>query len=160
MSDEKSFFEPHEILRVAAGTDRFSEKRSLGISTILFKVTPQDAGGILLIENVFHERGGPARHLHHHQDEWFYALEGEFVFEVGEQRFEVAAGESLLAPRGIPHVWAFNGAGLGRMLIGFFPARKMEAFFREAAKLNSMPPQDPELWRAHEMELIGPPLSL
>jgi hypothetical protein len=40
----------------------------------------------------------------------------------------------------------------------FTPAGKMEAFFREVTKANAMPPQDAELWRAHGMELLGPPL--
>jgi hypothetical protein len=44
------------------------------------------------------------------------------------------------------------------MLITFMPAGKMEAFFREVTKANAMPPQDPQLWRAHGMELVGPPL--
>ena len=69
-------------------------------------------------------------------------------------------GDSLLAPRKVPHVWAFVGDIRGRMLITFMPAGKMEAFFREVTKANAMPPQDPELWRAHGMELLGPPLSV
>jgi hypothetical protein len=39
------------------------------------------------------------------------------------------------------------------------PAGKMEAFFREVTKTNAMPAQDPALWRAHGMEVVGPPLS-
>ena len=57
-------------LRVAAGEDRFGEHRGLGISTIDFKVSPQDEGGLLYLENTFHAKGGPARHLHYNQDEW------------------------------------------------------------------------------------------
>jgi len=30
----------------------------------------------------------------------------------------------------------------------------------EVTKANAMPPQDPELWRAHGMELVGPPLQV
>jgi hypothetical protein len=45
-------------------------------------------------------------------------------------------------------------------LIVFTPAGKMEAFFREVTKANAMPPQDPALWRAHGMELVGPPLPV
>ena len=41
------------------------------------------------------------------------------------------------------------------MLIAFMPAGKMEAFFREVTRANAMPPQDPELWRSHGMELLG-----
>ena len=146
------------VLRVAAGEDRFGEQRGLGISVITFKVVPQDSAGLLVIENSFRAKGGPARHLHHTQDEWFYAVEGEFVIEVGQERFTMKPGDSLLAPRQVPHVWAYVGDTTGRMLIAFMPAGKMEAFFREVTKDNAMPPQDPKLWQAHDMELLGPPL--
>ena len=148
-------------LRVAAGEDRFGEHRGLGISAIAFKVCPQDSSGLFIIENTFGEKGGgPARHLHYDQDEWFYAVEGEFIVEVGQEKFRLKPGDSLLAPRQVPHVWAHVGDARGRILIEFMPAGKMEAFFREVTKANTMPPQDPELWRAHGMELLGPPLPV
>jgi len=147
------------VLRVAANEDQFGEHRGLGVSAITFKVTPKDNNGIFIIENTFHEKGGPAKHLHYDQDEWFYAVEGEFLLEVGQERFRLKPGDSALAPRKIPHVWAYTGGSRGRMLIAFMPAGKMEAFFREVTKANAMPPQDPELWRAHGMELLGPPLK-
>lgn len=146
---------------VASGEDRFGEHRGLGISVITFKVIPQDGNGAFIIENTFREKGGPARHLHFYQDEWFYAVEGEFIFEVGQEKLRLKPGDSLLAPRNIPHVWAYTGVGAsGRILIAFTPAGKMEAFFREVTKANAMPPQDPALWKAHDMELLGPPLSV
>ena len=46
------------------------------------------------------------------------------------------------------------------ILVAFAPAGNMEAFFREVSKANAMPPQDPELWRAHGMQLLGPPMKL
>jgi mannose-6-phosphate isomerase-like protein (cupin superfamily) len=147
----------HPIL---AGDDQFGEHRGLGISSIAFKVTPQASDGLFIIENTFKLRGGPARHLHHDQDEWFYAVEGEFIIEVGEERFTLNPGDSLLAPRKVPHVWAYVGDVRGRMLIAFMPAGKMEAFFREVTRSNAMPANDPELWRAYGMELLGPPLPV
>lgn len=105
-------------------------------------------------------RGGPARHLHYDQDEWFYVLDGEFLIEVGADRYTFLPGDSLLAPRTAPHVWASIGTPHGRILITFLPAGRMEAFFREVTKANAMPPQDPDLWRAHGMELVGPPLAV
>ena len=144
---------------VVAGEDQFGEHRSLGISSITFKVTPQDSHDLFIIENTFREKGGgPARHLHYDQDEWFYAVEGEFILHVGQEEFRLQPGDSLLAPRRVPHVWAYTGGIRGRILIAFMPAGKMEAFFREVTKANAMPPQDPELWRAYGMELLGPPL--
>lgn len=151
---------PAAFLHLAAGQDRYGERRSLGVSAISFKLCPKDGGGVLVVENAFHAPGGPARHLHHEQDEWFYALEGEFLMEIGEERFRLQPGDSVLGPRRVPHVWAHVGQGTGRILIAFFPAGQMEAFFREVTKANAMPPQDPALWRAHGMDLLGPPLAL
>lgn len=146
--------------RIAADEDQFEEHRGLGVSEIKFKVTPKDSDGIFIIENIFHKKGGPAKHLHYDQDEWFYVVEGEFTLEVGQDTFSLAPGDSVLAPRKVSHVWAYTGSQRGKILIAFMPAGKMEAFFREVTKANAMPPQDPELWRAHGMELLGPPLKV
>ncbi len=73
-------------LRVAAGADRFGEQRGLGISTIAFKVTMPNPGDLFILENTFLAKGGPARHLHYEQEEWFYILEGEML------AFETNAG--------------------------------------------------------------------
>lgn len=159
MSESRSTDMP-TALRVAAGADRFGEQRGLGISAIAFKVTTPNPNRLFILENTFLAKGGPARHLHYDQEEWFYILEGEFQFEVGADRFRLQPGDSLLAPRQIPHVWAFVGEARGRVLIAFLPAGKMEAFFREVTKANAMPPQDPAVWRTHGMELLGPPLPV
>ena len=148
------------IHRVPAGADRFDEVRELGVSTIQFKVAGAGSQGLLVLENTFHARGGPARHLHVDQDEWFYVVDGEFVMEVGTERFSLHPGDSVLAPRQVPHVWAHVGDGRGRILVAFTPAGQMEAFFRIVTAHNAMPPQDPALWRAHGMELLGPPLPV
>ncbi len=145
---------------VPAGADRYGEFRGLGVSVITFKVVPADAAGLLVLENTFHARGGPARHRHFAQDEWFFAVEGEFIVEIGPTSHTLRAGDSIVGPRGIPHVWACVGDGRGRMVVAFSPVGQMEAFFREVTKANAMPPQDPKLWLAHGMELLGPPLAV
>ena len=150
--------EPQPV-RVADGEDLSGERRGLGISTIAFKASTQD-GSLFVLENTFEARGGPPRHLHYDQEEWFYVVEGEFLMEVGPERLRLQPGDSLLAPRNVPHVWAYVGDTRGRILVAFSPAGKMEAFFREVTKANAMPPQEPALWRAHGMELLGPPLRV
>jgi mannose-6-phosphate isomerase-like protein (cupin superfamily) len=151
---------PASILHVGANEDRFGAQRSLGISTLNFKLGAQDSSDVFIIENVFHAPGGPARHLHTDQDEWFYIVGGEFLFEVGSERFTLHPGDSVLGPRKVPHVWASTLDVGGKILITFTPAGLMEAFFREVTKANAMPPLDLELWRAHGMELLGPPLAV
>ena len=145
---------------VPAGQDRFGESRGLGVSVIRFKVTSPNGDGPLVLENEFHARGGPARHLHHDQDEWFYVVAGEFLMEVGDTRLTLRAGDSLLAPRRVPHVWACAGDGRGRILVAFYPAGRMEAFFRAVTPADAMPRPDPALWEAHGMTLLGPPLPV
>ena len=146
---------------VGSSIDREEIVRSMGITRLAFKVlTSETAGGLFLIEQTFLGRGGPPRHVHPHQDEWFYALEGEFVVVIGGNEHRLGPGDSVLAPRAIPHVWAFVGAGSGRLLVGFTPAGHMEAFFREVTKTEAMPTQDPALWEAHGMEVVGPPYAL
>ena len=61
---------------VPAGTDRFRGKREVfGSRVIDLKVSAQDTnGGLSVTEIIDVEKGGPARHLHHEQEEWFYVL--------------------------------------------------------------------------------------
>ena len=139
---------------VGAGEDRFGEARSLGFSSMLFKVATGDTGGrLFLMEHRHLMRGGPPLHLHLDQEEWFYVMEGEVAFQVGEQRVQLKPGESVLAPRRIPHTFSSVAATPSRMLIAFSPAGRMEAFFREVHDPHM---SDPAVWRRYGLKLIGP----
>jgi quercetin 2,3-dioxygenase len=148
-------------VRVERGVDRFDQQRTIaGANQVAYKVSSQDtSGGLFILEQVSLRKGGPPRHLHHGQDEWFYVMEGEYVFEVGQERMRLRPGDSLLAPRRLPHVWAFVGETPGKILIGFQPAGRMEMFFQEAAKIDDFAANE-KLYRACEMEIVGPPLPL
>ena len=141
---------------VPAGEDRFGEAHSRGYSSILFKVMPRETdGGLFIIEHTNLVKGGPPFHLHVHQEEWFYVVEGEVLFQVGDSRKRLRAGDSILGPRGVPHAFASVGEKPGRMLIAFSPAGKMEEFFRATAIPNP-PNQDEAFFRRYGMELVGP----
>jgi len=152
---------PMRAFWVARGADRLGELHGLGIGVLSFKVSTKDSyGALLVIELAHHEKGGPARHLHYEQDEWFYVVESEYVVEVGSERFRLKSGDSLFAPRKVPHAWAYVGDQPGRIVIALTPAGQLEAFLRELSKANAMAPQDPAFWRAYGMELVGPPLAV
>src|SRR5260221_14713472 len=95
------------ILRVAAGQDQHGEYRGLAVSYIAFKVSLPDPNGLLVVENTLYKKRGPPRHLHYDQDEWFYVVEGEFIIEIGQERIALHPGDSILAPRKVPHAWAY-----------------------------------------------------
>jgi quercetin dioxygenase-like cupin family protein len=151
-------------VRVPSGEDREGKSRAIGVSSTTYKVLTRDTGGALFaMEQSNSRKGGPTRHLHHDQDEFFYVLEGEYVIEIGADRFNLKAGDSVLAPREVPHAWAFVGNTTGRLLISFTPAGKMEAFFGERGNRGIGPGQysnDAAFLHAYGMELVGPPLKL
>lgn len=123
--------------KVAAGSGRFNEVLKLPGGDLLYvKVATEDTGGALFMsEQPTERRGfGPPKHYHENEDEWFYCLAGEYVVEIGDQRFRLAAGESILGPRRVPHAFVYDGSGSGRLLVGFTPAGHMEQFFRDLEK--------------------------
>src|SRR5215207_10164563 len=81
---------------VPAGGDRFRRHRDIHYTTTVIdiKVSTLDTdGGLSVAEISTLEKGGPVRHLHHEQEEWFYVVEGEYVIEVGEERYELGGGD-------------------------------------------------------------------
>jgi mannose-6-phosphate isomerase-like protein (cupin superfamily) len=101
-------------------------------------------------------------HVHQVEDEWFYVIDGEYVVQVGDESFRLVPGDSLLAPRKVPHTYAHLGDGQGRLLIAYQPAGDMEDFFLEVSRLaGSLSAGDVQrVFRAHGMEVVGPPLKV
>ena len=144
---------------IPAGEDRFGYFKTLGISSVSFKVTSQESKDLFVVEITLVKKGGPARHVHLFQDEWFYALEGEFLLEVGEERFHLKPGDSAFGPKNVPHVWAFVAGTRGRMLFVVSPIGKLEAFFVDAGKRNVLPSSDQNQWQPYDLKWVGPPLT-
>lgn len=147
---------------VEAGTDRTGQphKAARANSHLDFKVlTHESSGALFIMENRDMVRGGPPRHIHYEQEEWFYFIEGsdEVLMEVGETKLRLKPGDSIFAPRNVPHVWAYLGQQPGRMLFAFTPAAKIESFFEETSRPDAKV-NDPSRFERHGMKLVGPPL--
>ena len=76
------------------------------------------------------------RHVHANEDELFYVLEGEHVFEVGEESFVAGPGAVVFAPRSVPHAHRRLVPRTGRFLTMVSPAG-FEGFFRELSDAES-----------------------
>jgi quercetin dioxygenase-like cupin family protein len=149
-----------EIAPVRSGADRLGESHAIGASSAAFKVLTQESkGAVFIMENMLTRKGGPPRHLHHEQDEWFYVMQGEFVFEIGSQRFTLGPGDSILGPREIAHAYAFVSEPPGKLLIAFNPANRIEEFFRGRTE-GSQYSTDSARYKAYGLELLGGPLQL
>src|SRR5215203_5727108 len=87
-----------------------------------YLVTGAESGGsyFTLIVDVGPE-AGPPPHIHHLEDEQFYVLEGQLTYSVGDQTFQVNAGDFIRIPRGTVHSFK-NGSKPSRLLATFSPA--------------------------------------
>ena len=72
----------------------------------------------------------PPRHLHAHEDEIVYVLEGMLTVYVGETAHWASVGSCLFLPRGTEHGYAVESAE-ARLLVVLVPAG-FERFFGEA----------------------------
>jgi hypothetical protein len=82
--------------RVEAGKNRRQEELLIMGGSFDLKVSSRDTGGNLCIyDTTRRSKGGPAFHYHHSQDEWFYAILGEFMVRVGDDTFEVLMKQHL-----------------------------------------------------------------
>jgi len=139
--------------------DRFNEPKDIGIGLLSFKVTGAESqGGLFIGELVHHAPGGPPRHIHPYQDEWFSVLEGHYRIVVGDQLFELEPGDSVYGPRGVVHTWAHIGDETGRMMFVISPSGKMEGFLSALGRAKQLAPQEPTFWQRYDLELAGPPI--
>ncbi len=144
-----------EIHVVPAGADRLGAPHSMGISSLAFKVLTADTGGnLFVIEHSHLVPGGPPLHLHLYQDEWFYVIEGEVAFQVGDKRVQLKPGESVLGPRRVPHAFS-SIAPESRMIIAFTPAGMMEKFFLDGAA-DPAHALTADFMNRYEMQWLGP----
>jgi quercetin dioxygenase-like cupin family protein len=69
-----------------------------------YLVTGAESGGsyFTLIVDVRPEQGPPP-HIHHLEEEQFYVLDGQLTYSVGDQTFQVSAGDFIHIPRGTVH---------------------------------------------------------
>lgn len=148
---------------VSAGQDRTGSRSSLwGIMPFDVKVRSSDSDGAMFaFEHPDLAPGGPPRHIHIEQDEFFQVNKGTFLFEIDGEKHTLRTGDTLFVPRGVPHGWACS-EGPGSILVTLTPAGTFEAFFREQAEVPNMPPPDEaaRIFEQHGMQIVGPPLEL
>lgn len=127
------------------------------------KVSGTDTGGAFAVFEIpTVPFAGPPLHLHHSENEWFYTLDGEHDFQVGDKIYHLVPSGSIFVPMMIPHSWQNVGNSPGRMLVFVQPAGRLEAFFALFSKLVSVGALSAAAMRAlfeeYDMEVVGQPL--
>jgi quercetin dioxygenase-like cupin family protein len=102
-----------------------------------FKVFSEETGGAYaILEQQIPAGSGPPLHVHRHETEIFYILEGEFEFTLGDQTVPAPVGTTIVGPRDIPHTFRNVGAKDGRLLLTVIPGR-FANFFIDSDGVNS-----------------------
>ncbi|PSR12893.1 MAG: cupin [Bacteroidetes bacterium] len=126
------------------------------------KIAGEDTDGDLAVfeQTGLTKLGGPPLHIHPHQDEWFFVIKGQYLFQVGEDQYSLSAGDTIFLPRNVKHAF-IQLSRRGKMIVSYLPAGKMEDFFK-VTDAWTQPPTKAEMAKAfsdHDMEIVGPPLN-
>jgi quercetin dioxygenase-like cupin family protein len=128
--------------------------------------------GISVAEALAPHGDSPPLHVHQTEDELFHVLEGELRIRAGDTDVTLGAGETILAPKGVPHTYRVESLEGARWLVittgGDFE-RFVRMISRPAERSELPPAQGPPTpaqaealaaaAAAHGIELVGPPLD-
>jgi quercetin dioxygenase-like cupin family protein len=146
---EKSFTASDEkpIHRAPSIKHKPKPKRSyfdVGIGSVC--LSGQDTGGAYcLLEAGLAPGMGVPRHTHTREDESYFVLVGELEVIVGGKTFVLRPGDSLVAPRDIPHQLRNSGDVENHYLLIFWPSG-FEGFLEATAVPapdNALAPTEP-----------------
>ena len=129
---------------------------------LIWKVTSEMSGGSLCsFVQVAPPGTGVPLHIHHRDDEMFFVINGELRMQIGEEAFDVAAGDTVVLPKGKPHAFRVAGDREARVLmtLALSADSDYESMF---AGLVGLTPSDFErvaaICSANNVEFIAPPV--
>ncbi len=152
--------------KVKSGEARYGKHykmKGVTLNVLDIKISSKDTDGDLAVfeQNGFTPKGGPPLHIHLYQDEFFYIVEGEYLFQVGEDKYPMKPGDTIFLPRNVQHAFA-QLTETGKVIVSYMPAGKMEEFFRTTDEWTS-PPTKKEIEKVfedHDMIVVGPGLQI
>lgn len=114
----------------------------LGVNPNDLKVSTKDTSGKLsTFDYIGYQKTGPSLHSHLHQDEVFYVLEGKYIFQLGDEKQLLSAGDLIFLPRKIQHSWV-QISEKGHLYYFLQPAGKMEEFFKRMTEMDANATQE------------------
>ncbi|MBD2701223.1 cupin domain-containing protein [Spirosoma sp. BT702] len=162
----KNIFQRSKGFKINAGEGRkhgHIKLKGVNVNVLDVKISGSDTNGDLAIfeqTSLSPGRGTPL-HMHPAQDEIFYVLEGNYAFQVGDEKYRLTAGDSIFLPRQVPHAWT-QIAEKGKMMVILQPAGKLEDFFVTMAAMDHEPTKEEvaTVFSNNEMKVVGPPLKI
>jgi quercetin dioxygenase-like cupin family protein len=142
-------------LRAHRGCRRRRGVRREADVTELLATREQTGGALGLFRQTIAPKSGPPTHIHQAEDEFFYVVNGEFNFKLGDRVVSAPARSIVFVPRGIAHTFQNVGTEPGMLLVGVTPGG-FEKMFAERQDVDAE--TNRTLMKMHNMEVVGPPL--
>jgi len=159
------FMQTKKVFKVNSGEARFGKRykmKGVTLNNLDIKISGVDTDGELAVfeQTGFTPNGGPPLHKHLNQDEWFFVTEGEYLFQVGEDRYTMKAGDTIFLPRNVPHTF-IQLTEKARTIVSYLPAGSMEDFFKTTDSWATPPSKEEvnKVFEDHGMKVVGPPLK-
>lgn len=140
---------------------------------VCVRVSEKDGtDGLSVLEHRAPSGDSPPMHVHRTEDEIFHLLDGHIRLHLGGETHDVRAGESVVAPKGVPHTYRVESESPARWLT-ITSRGDFERFVRRMSRVAEhidLPPRGgaptPEAIQAltttaaeFGIELVGPPLQ-
>ena len=128
------------IVSAPGGGDRLN----IAGSEILHRANSGETDGVFSVVELVNDPGtGVSLHVHEHEDELAYVLDGEIEVTLGDDKMKAVPGVLALLPRDIPHGFTNTGAKPSRILDVIMPGR-FDQYFVDMHNLylNGEPAQD------------------
>jgi len=152
--------------KVGSGEARFGthyKMKGVTLNILDIKISGKDTENDISVfeQTGLTPNGGPPLHIHPSQDEWFYVIEGDYIFQCGDEKFNLKPGDTIFLPRNVQHAFA-QLTDKGKMIVSYLPAGKMEDFFAVTDKWTSPPTKEEitKIFAEHDMKVVGPPLKI
>ncbi len=133
--------------------------QALGLSAIE-KIRSADTDGVCYAFEVISPPGyGIPPHVHTHEDEVLYVIEGELEVFLGGEILHAGPGSVLNFTRGTAHGFQRIGTPISRVLHLVTPGTSFEQFLHELVSLPPGPPDLPllaSLFGKYGMDLLPP----
>lgn len=137
--------------------------KGVTLNQLDLKISSADTSGAISVfeQTGFTPNGGPPLHIHPHQDEFFYVIEGKYYFRVGKDEYNLTQGDTIFLPRNVAHAF-IQLTEKAKVLVSYTPSGKMEDFFAVTDSWTLAPDQEliKKTFADHDMIVVGPPLKV
>jgi mannose-6-phosphate isomerase-like protein (cupin superfamily) len=114
-----------------------------GLEIVGKVMSHQTNGAYSVVMSTTPPAGGPPLHIHTHEDELFYILQGTYEFRCGDETILADRGDLVHLPAGLPHRFRNIGDAPGMTMNTMTPGG-FEQFFVEIDQLPKDHPLDRE----------------